>query len=139
MRRRAFLRCRKPPAFGFALWHTFGYDLQESARTANALMKNFGLSADEFASGLISGSEAGVFSIDKVGDAVKKFNLRVIDGSNTTTEGFQALGMDADTMAARFAAGGDSARVPVRGLDLAAGHVIGHVLQVAGDAPDFES
>ena len=140
---------QKATESGFALRDTFGYDLQESARTANALMKNFGLSAeeayniiavgaqngadqngdlldtlneysaqyaalglsaDEFISGLISGSEAGVFSIDKVGDAVKEFNLRVIDGSNTTTEAFQALGMDADAMAARFAAGGDTAR-----------------------------
>ena len=114
-------------------------DLLDTLNEYSAQYAALGLSADEFVSGLISGSEAGVFSIDKVGDAVKEFNLRVIDGSNTTTEAFQALGMDADAMAARFAAGGDSARVPVRGLDLAAGHVIGHVLQVAGDAPDFES
>ncbi len=140
---------QKATESGFALRDTFGYEMQESARAANALMKNFGisaeeayniiavgaqngadqngdlldtlneysaqysalgLSAEEFVSGLVSGSEAGVFSIDKVGDAVKEFNLRVKDGSKTTTEAFQALGMDADDMAARFAAGGDSAR-----------------------------
>ena len=140
---------QKATESGFALRDTFGYDLQESARAASALMKNFGvtaeeayniiavgaqngadqngdlldtlneysaqyaalgLSADEFVSGLISGAEAGVFSIDKVGDAVKEFNLRVKDGSDTTTQAFQALGMDADAMAARFAAGGDTAR-----------------------------
>ncbi len=127
---------------------TFGYDLQESARAANALMKNFGvtaeeayniiavgaqngadqngdlldtlneysaqystlgLSADQFVTGLINGAEAGVFSIDKVGDAVKEFNLRAKDGSNTTIEAFQALGMNADEMTKRFAAGGESA------------------------------
>ena len=42
-----------------------------------------GLSADQFVTGLINGAEAGVFSIDKVGDAVKEFNLRAKDGSNT--------------------------------------------------------
>ena len=85
-------------------------DLLDTLNEYSAQYAALGLSADEFVSGLISGSEAGVFSIDKVGDAVKEFNLRVIDGSNTTTDAFQALGMDADAMAARFAAGGDSAR-----------------------------
>ena len=88
---------QKATESGFALRDTFGYDLQESARAANALMKNFGVTA------------AGVFSIDKVGDAVKEFNLRAKDGSNTTIEAFQALGMNADEMTKRFAAGGESA------------------------------
>ena len=139
---------QKATESGFALRDTFGYDLQESARAANALMKNFGvtaeeayniiavgaqngadqngdlldplneysaqysalgLSADQFVTGLINGAEAGVFSIDKVGDAVKEFNLRAKDGSNTTIEAFQALGMNADEMTKRFAAGGESA------------------------------
>lgn len=121
---------QKATESGFALRDTFGYDLQESARATNALMKNFGvtaeeayniiavgaqngadqngdlldtlneysaqysalgLSADQFVTGLINGAEAGVFSIDKVGDAVKEFNLRAKDGSNTTIEAFQAL------------------------------------------------
>lgn len=133
---------------GFALRDTFGYDLQESARTANALMKNFGisskeaydiiatgaqngadqngdlldtlneysaqysalgLSADQFVSGLIEGAEQGVFSIDKVGDAVKEFNIRAKDGSSTTIEAFNALGMNADNMMVSFAEGGDVA------------------------------
>lgn len=85
-------------------------DLLDTLNEYSAQYAALGLSADEFVSGLVSGSEAGVFSIDKVGDAVKEFNLRVKDGSKTTTEAFQALGMDADAMAARFAAGGDSAR-----------------------------
>ena len=102
---------------GFALRDTFGFELQESARAAGALMKNFGisseeayniiatgaqngadkngdlldtlneysnqysalgLSADEFIAGLIGGAEAGAFSIDKIGDAVKEFNLSLI-------------------------------------------------------------
>ena len=49
-------------------------------------------------------------SIDKVGDAVKEFNLRAKDGSNTTIEAFQALGMNADEMTKRFAAGGDTGK-----------------------------
>ena len=134
---------------GFALRDTFGFELQESARTADALVRNFGISAkkayniiaigaqngankngdlldvlneysaqyvalglnaDEFIQSLISGAEQGVFSIDKVGDAVKEFNIRAKDGSDTSKQAFEALGMSAETMTARFAAGGQSAR-----------------------------
>ena len=50
------------------------------------------------------------FSIDKVGDAVKEFNIRCKDGSESTAEGFAMIGMNADDMAQRFAAGGDTAQ-----------------------------
>lgn len=68
-----------------------------------------GLSADEFLISLINGAEAGVFSVDKVGDAVKEFNIRAKDGSETSAEAFETLGMNAEEMTARFAAGGDTA------------------------------
>lgn len=131
------------------LENALGLEVSETTRTAGALMKNFGieaqqaydiiaagaqqganqngdlldvlneysaqyaalgLSADEFISSLVDGADAGVFSVDKVGDAVKEFNIRVKDGSDTTTQAFEMLGMNADTMAARFAAGGETAR-----------------------------
>ena len=131
------------------LENTLGFEVSESTRAASALMKNFGLnaeeayniiaagaqqganqngdlldvlneysaqyaalglSAEEFISSLVDGADAGVFSVDKVGDAVKEFNIRVKDGSDTTAEAFEMLGMNADTMAARFAAGGETAR-----------------------------
>lgn len=143
------LELQKATESGFALRDTFGYDLQESARTVNALMQNFGLSAeeayniiavgaqkgadqngdlldtlneysaqysaiglsaDQFVAGLIKGGEAGVFSIDKVGDAVKEFNIRAKDGSSGTMEAFSALGMNANKMMSRFAKGGDTAQ-----------------------------
>lgn len=134
---------------GLVLNDVFGYELTESSRTASALMKNFGvtaeeaynlivigaqngankngdlldvlneysaqysalgLSAEEFMSSLVDGAEAGVFSVDKVGDAVKEFNIRAKDGSDTTAEAFELLGMNADTMSDKFAAGGETAR-----------------------------
>ena len=36
--------------------------------------------------------------------------IRVVDGSDTTKEGFELIGLNADEMAAKFAAGGDSAK-----------------------------
>ena len=47
--------------------------------------------------------------LDKVGDAVKEFSIRAIDGSNTTVAAFEALGYNAATMMDTFAAGGDGA------------------------------
>lgn len=133
---------------GYQLQDLMGFDMQESSRTAAALMKNFGitaseaydiitvgaqngankngdlldvlneysnqfsalgLSADQFVTTLVSGAEAGVFSIDKVGDAVKEFNIRAKDGSDTSAEAFELLGMNADIMTEKFASGGDTA------------------------------
>lgn len=37
-------------------------------------------------------------------------SIRVIDGSDTTKEGFETIGLNADEMASKFAAGGDSAK-----------------------------
>lgn len=135
-------------AAGFNLRDVFDYEIGESARAASALMKNFGidaeeaygliavsaqngadkngdlldtlneyspqfaalgLSADQFIGTLVEGADAGLFSIDKVGDAVKEFNIRAKDGSDTSREAFESLGLNADKMFAAFAAGGDTA------------------------------
>ena len=127
---------------------TFGYEVEESTKAATALMKNFGITADEaygliavgsqngankngdlldtlneysvhykalgldaeqFVTSLVAGAEAGSFSIDKVGDAVKEFTIRSKDGSDTTLDAFEQIGLDAETMTAAFAMGGDAA------------------------------
>lgn len=132
-----------------AMSDAFEFDISESTRAASALMKNFGieaeeaydiiaygaqnganqngdmldvlneysaqyaalgLSADEFVQGLVAAGEEGVFSMDKVGDAVKEFNIRSKDMSTTSAEAYALLGMNADEMSARFAAGGETAR-----------------------------
>ena len=68
------------------------------------------MSADEFLTSLVNGADAGVFSIDKVGDAVKEFNIRAKDGSDSTIEAFTSLGLNAEETMAKFAAGGDEAK-----------------------------
>ena len=69
-----------------------------------------GLTADQFMQTLVNGADAGVFSIDKVGDAVKEFSIRAIDGSDTTNDAFKALGLNAKQLSKNFAAGGPSAQ-----------------------------
>lgn len=85
-------------------------DLADTLNEYAVQFKQLGFNAEEFTGILITGAQNGAWSIDKVGDAIKEFNISVKDGSKTTTEGFEALGMDAEVMAQRFAIGGDSAK-----------------------------
>ncbi|MFF5703390.1 phage tail tape measure protein [Streptomyces sp. NPDC012794] len=52
---------------------------------------------------------AGARDSDIAADAIKEFSIRAVDGSKTTIDGFKLLGLSADDMAAKFAAGGSSA------------------------------
>lgn len=72
--------------------------------------KKLGLDAEDMFSIFVNGAENGAFNLDKIGDAVKEFSIRAIDGSDTTKQGFEALGMNADKMAKKFGAGGDTAK-----------------------------
>ncbi len=69
-----------------------------------------GLSADDMFKIFESGAASGAFNLDKVGDAVKEMSIRVIDGSDTTKEGFELLGLNADEMSKKFSEGGESAK-----------------------------
>lgn len=75
-----------------------------------------GFSADEMFSIFQQGADSGAWNLDKVGDAVKEFSIRSIDGSKTTTEAFTALGLNADEMMATFAAGGEEATYAFQGV-----------------------
>ncbi|WP_295219933.1 phage tail tape measure protein, partial [Ruminococcus sp.] len=85
-------------------------DLLDTLNEYSAQYAALGLNAEQFTQSLIAGAESGAFSIDKVGDAVKEFNIRAKDGSDTSAEAFAAIGMNAGEMTAKFAAGGDTAQ-----------------------------
>lgn len=142
----ALQRCTE---YAYTLSDTFGYDVAESTRAADTLIKNYGVSAreafnlitqgaqsgmdysgemidsineysvqfkklgldaEDMFSIFANGAQNGAFNLNKVGDAVKEFSIRAIDGSDTTKQGFEALGMDAAKMAEKFGAGGDTAK-----------------------------
>ena len=142
----ALQRCTE---YAYTLSDTFGYDVAESTRAADTLIKNYGVSAreafnlitqgaqsgmdysgemidsineysvqfkklgldaEDMFSIFANGAQNGAFNLDKVGDAVKEFSIRAIDGSDTTKQGFEALGMDTAKMAEKFGAGGDTAK-----------------------------
>jgi phage-related minor tail protein len=84
-------------------------DLLDTLNEYSVHYKALGLDADQFVTSLIAGAEAGSFSIDKVGDAVKEFTIRSKDGSKKSVEAFEALGLNAKTMTAAFSMGGAEA------------------------------
>ena len=85
-------------------------DLLDTINEYSVHYKNMGVSAEGFFNSLANGTSAGTFSVDKLGDAYKEFGIRVKDTAQSTTEGFELLGLDADNMRQKFVAGGASAR-----------------------------
>lgn len=53
--------------------------------------------------------KGGARDADIAADAIKEFSIRAVDGSKTSADGFKALGLNADDMAAKFAQGGSAA------------------------------
>ncbi len=85
-------------------------DLLDTLTEYPALFSRLGLSGEE-ALGLISqGMEAGARNSDLAADALKEFQIRATDASESSAQGFEALGLNAQEMTEKIAAGGESAR-----------------------------
>lgn len=85
-------------------------DLLDTINEYSATFKAQGFSAEEMFNMLQNGAASGAFSVDVLADAMKEFGIRTKDGSDTTAEGFKALGLDAEAMTKAFGAGGDIAK-----------------------------
>lgn len=85
-------------------------ELLDNISEYSVQFKKLGFDADDMFTIFERGSENGAWNLDKIGDAVKEFSIRAIDGSDTTKKGFEALGYDAEDMAKKLAQGGDTAR-----------------------------
>ncbi len=88
----------------------FSGELLDNVSEYSVQFEKLGFSAEDMFNIFESGANAGAFNLDKIGDAVKEFSIRAIDGSNTTIDGFTRLGLNADEMAQKFASGGDIAK-----------------------------
>ena len=85
-------------------------ELLDSISEYSSQYKKMGLSVSDMFNSFKAGAESGAWNIDKIGDAYKELSIRVVDGSDTTAEGFAKIGLNADEMATKFAAGGETAR-----------------------------
>jgi TP901 family phage tail tape measure protein len=91
-------------------------ELIDSISEYSVQFSKLGFSADDMFNIFQQGADSGAWNLDKVGDAVKEFSIRSIDGSKTTTEAFEALGLNAGEMMQTFAAGGDGASIAFQGV-----------------------
>lgn len=88
-------------------------DLLDSINEYSVHFSQQGYSASEFLNSLKNGTEAGAFSVDKLGDAMKEFGIRVKDTATSTTDAFSTMGYSDEEISdlqSRFAEGGDSAQ-----------------------------
>ncbi|MEK3856580.1 phage tail tape measure protein [Cytobacillus sp. FSL H8-0458] len=95
---------------GFQENLNFSGEFLDSISEYSTYFSEFGLTADDMFAKFKAGAESGAFQLDKVGDAMKEFSLRAKDGSKTSTEAFQALGLNATEMTKSFNKGGKDAK-----------------------------
>lgn len=91
-------------------------ELMDTISEYSVQFSKLGFSADDMFNIFQQGADSGAWNLDKVGDAIKEFSIRSIDGSKTTTEAFEALGLNAGDMMATFAAGGEDASIAFQGV-----------------------
>lgn len=85
-------------------------DLADTMNEYSTKFRDLGLSAAD-AMGLMSqGMQAGARDTDTIADALKEFQIRATDGSKTSTEAYEAIGLSAEDMTKKIAAGGPGAR-----------------------------
>lgn len=85
-------------------------ELIDSINEYSIQFGKLGFTADDMFNIFQKGADSGAWNLDKVGDAVKEFSIRAIDGSDSTKQGFEACGLSADKMADEFGKGGESAK-----------------------------
>lgn len=83
-------------------------ELLDSISEYSVQFEKVGFSADDMFKIFQKGTESGAFNLDKVGDAIKEFSIRAVDGSDTTKKAFDDLGFE--DLTEEFAAGGERAQ-----------------------------
>lgn len=89
-------------------------DLLDTLREYSPMFESIGLSGKDAMALMAQAMDDGARNTDFVADALKEFSIRAQDGAQTTIEAYQMLGLNAEEMGQKMAAGGDGAR---EGLD----------------------
>jgi len=84
-------------------------ELIDTINEYSSQFAKLGFDADGMFNILQAGADGTAWNLDKVGDAIKEFSIRAIDGSDSTMEAFTSLGYNAENIMATFAAGGEGA------------------------------
>jgi hypothetical protein len=95
---------------GFQSGADRGGEFLDTLNEYAAPLAALGYSMEDFVDVTEQGFDAGVYSVDKMGDALKEFSIRAIDGSDATALGFKQAGLNVDEYSKKIAAGGPTAK-----------------------------
>lgn len=84
-------------------------DLLDTFNEYGTQFRKLGLDGKTAMGIITQGLQAGARDADIVADAIKEFSIRAVDGSDSTADGFKAIGLNASEMADRIGKGGKSA------------------------------
>ncbi|WP_194385187.1 phage tail tape measure protein [Microbacterium luteum] len=85
-------------------------DLLDTMTEYPVVLRRLGIDSKDMLGLLNQGLEAGARNTDVVADALKEFQIRATDASESSADGFERIGLNAEEMTAKIAAGGESAR-----------------------------
>lgn len=85
-------------------------DVLDASDEYSQFFAQLGISGPQAMDLLVKASEKGMYGIDKTGDALKELTIRSTDMSETSVAAYKAAGLNAEEMAARFEAGGETAK-----------------------------
>ena len=84
-------------------------DVVDAADEYGPFFAQLGLDGEQAFGLLVKGAEQGMYGIDKTGDALKELTIRATDMSKTSVSAYEAMGLDAQVMANKMLAGGETA------------------------------
>lgn len=96
--------------YGMQNGGNFSDELLDTLREYSPQFKAMGYNAEEMTAILIAGAKEGAFNLDKIGDAAKESFLRIGDGSKSSREALQGLGLDYKKIETDISSGGQSAK-----------------------------
>lgn len=85
-------------------------DLVDALDEYSPFFQSLGVTGEKAIQLLVNASSKGMYGLDKLGDALKEFTIRATDMSTASKVGFDLLGLSQKDMAAKFLAGGETAR-----------------------------
>ncbi|MCQ4119890.1 hypothetical protein [Rhodococcus tibetensis] len=85
-------------------------ELPEIIQEYGTNFRALGFDGQESFNLLVAAAGQGKFALDKTGDALKEFTIRGSDMSKSSVGAYEAIGLNAEEMANKIAAGGDGAQ-----------------------------
>lgn len=99
---------------GFQVGNDKAEDWLDTLIEYPVVLTKLGLTGEEMTGLIAQGLAAGARNSDVAADALKEFQIRATDASQTSRDAYRMIGLDAEAMTAKIAAGGAGAR---EGLD----------------------